>query len=515
MQPWQDVRRAMEHLVAADPDDAGAHERLGIALFWLDEPERSFDLRERAYKLLIDGGDRRGAARVAMKIALDIADFRGIAVSSGWLQCARRLLENEEVCAEHGWLALWEGHWARFDHDLEKAKSQARQAKSLARTMRIHDLELFVIALEGLINVTEGRVRDGMRQLDEATAAALAGELSDIDAVLATCCLLAHACERVSDWERAAQWNVKIDSLARRWNMTSAYAGCQAEHAASLIGLGEWDRAETELQAALKTLEAKRPLIAHEAVVQLGELRRRQGRTAEAVELFNRHPNISESIIGLAAIALDRGDALRAADMLERLHRRPLAEKWVQRAVILELLVRARIAMEDAGGAANAATTLRELAQRVAIPMVMALSKRADARIASDVARARADFEDAIDLFETCPAPWEVAQTRIELAKVLREMGRHSFAAEEEAAARATLSRLGVTKPEAGSTPLTKRELEVLSLVAKGMSDKEVALKLRLSEHTVHRHVSNVLAKLALPSRAAAVATAAARGWMA
>jgi pimeloyl-ACP methyl ester carboxylesterase/DNA-binding CsgD family transcriptional regulator len=59
---------------------------------------------------------------------------------------------------------------------------------------------------------------------------------------------------------------------------------------------------------------------------------------------------------------------------------------------------------------------------------------------------------------------------------------------------------------------LTERELEVLRLVARGLSDREIAERLVVSPHTVHRHVANVRAKLGEPSRAAAVASAARHG---
>jgi DNA-binding CsgD family transcriptional regulator/pimeloyl-ACP methyl ester carboxylesterase len=59
---------------------------------------------------------------------------------------------------------------------------------------------------------------------------------------------------------------------------------------------------------------------------------------------------------------------------------------------------------------------------------------------------------------------------------------------------------------------LTSRETEVLTLVASGLSDREIAERLVLSPHTVHRHVANVRTKLRLPTRAAAVAAAARRG---
>jgi pimeloyl-ACP methyl ester carboxylesterase/DNA-binding CsgD family transcriptional regulator len=63
-----------------------------------------------------------------------------------------------------------------------------------------------------------------------------------------------------------------------------------------------------------------------------------------------------------------------------------------------------------------------------------------------------------------------------------------------------------------GASPLTSRETEVLRLVATGMNNKEIASTLVLSEHTVHRHVANILRKLAQSSRAAAATTAARAG---
>jgi ATP/maltotriose-dependent transcriptional regulator MalT len=79
----------------------------------------------------------------------------------------------------------------------------------------------------------------------------------------------------------------------------------------------------------------------------------------------------------------------------------------------------------------------------------------------------------------------------------------------------------GVDRPEVEIAPptddpraaanhdLSARELEVLHLVAAGLSDAEIAERLVLSRHTVHRHVANIRTKWRLPSRAAAVAHAA------
>jgi pimeloyl-ACP methyl ester carboxylesterase/DNA-binding CsgD family transcriptional regulator len=67
--------------------------------------------------------------------------------------------------------------------------------------------------------------------------------------------------------------------------------------------------------------------------------------------------------------------------------------------------------------------------------------------------------------------------------------------------------------PEAnGASPLSSRETEILRLVATGMSNREIATTLVLSEHTVHRHVANILRKLAQSTRAAAATQAARAG---
>jgi DNA-binding NarL/FixJ family response regulator len=59
---------------------------------------------------------------------------------------------------------------------------------------------------------------------------------------------------------------------------------------------------------------------------------------------------------------------------------------------------------------------------------------------------------------------------------------------------------------------LTPRQLDVLALLTKGLTNAEIATRLTLSEHTVHRHVTGILRQLQLPSRAAAAALASRHG---
>ncbi|HUP66366.1 MAG TPA: LuxR C-terminal-related transcriptional regulator [Thermoanaerobaculia bacterium] len=535
---WERAREIFAQIAAAEAESAEAREGLGWALYWLDEAEASFETREEAYRLYRASGRDRDAARVAIFLALDYADFRGLAVTAGWLQRARRLLEPLDEGPEHGWLHLWEGHLARaIEQDHSRARSLAIQAGETARRLGDVELEMLALALEGLIQVTEGEIDEGMRRIDEAAAAALAGEMEHIDSVVATSCFLIHACERVRDYERLSAWSDRIETFARRWRMGSIFALCETERAALLIGRGEWAEAEKLLGSSHAALEAKRPLLAPEARLQLGELRRRQGRIDEAKALFRETEPRTMALLGQAAIALDEGDPSHAAFLLERLRRRALAEKWVERAWGLELLVAASLANGSARDANDAMVQLEGISQRMGTPAIRAVSVLARALLARDrnaLEEARHHLEDALDLFERCGAPWEAARVRVDLATVLHALGRSGFARQEIDAAVSAFERLGaageavraravrdsLAKPPAqlveARSPrlsiLTRREVDVLRLVADGMSDKQVASSLKLSEHTIHRHVANILGKLDQPSRAAAVAQAARDG---
>ncbi|HEX7829545.1 MAG TPA: hypothetical protein VF787_07805, partial [Thermoanaerobaculia bacterium] len=391
---WSEARAEFETVLANDATSPEALEGLGWALFWLEDFDESFARRETAYRLYLERGDKIAAARVATGIAVDSADMHGMAVSGGWLQRARTLLANLETGPAHGWHALWEGHFARsFDHDLARASDQAHRAQEIAVEFDLHDLALLAGALEGLIKVTAGNVRDGMRQLDEAAAAAVAGEFTDLDSIATTCCLLLHACERVRDYDRAAQWGERIEMLAGKWRIGSMFIACEVEHAAMLVGRGEWEVADRALQSALAMVEVKRPLTVPATAAQLGELRRRQGRIDEALELFARAEGITLAILGQAQIAFDRGDKERCAELIDRLHRRRMAEKWVERAIALELLVRAR-------GDSEALAEMREVAAMVGTDVIRAHAASAEAAMASDPAEARRWLEDAVDLFE-------------------------------------------------------------------------------------------------------------------
>jgi ATP/maltotriose-dependent transcriptional regulator MalT len=543
---WDAAREAFEAALT-DSETPDALEGLGWALFWLDRTEEALDIRERAFRRYREDGDARSAARLAYGLAVDCIDLRGEAPASGWLERARRLLEGEEPGPEHGWLALWEGHFAlMYRRDTATARERGEVAQDLGRKLGLLDLEMLAIALEGLVLVAEGQVEEGMRRLDEATAAALAGEMAALDAVGATCCFLVHACERVRDYDRAAQWGERVERFSREWGIAPSLTVCRTQHAAMLIGQGEWAQAEEELQRAIDRLSASRPLLVADGVEQLAELRRRQGRWDESEELFGRVEGRSLSLLGRGAIALDREDPATAADLLDRFLRRTPPDNWNGRATALELLVRAQLALGQRAEADDAADGLRSLVEHVETPTIRAALLQAEGiLLGADGAceEARRRFEDAVDLFLQSQAPFEGARARLDLARCLSGIDRPGPAQQEARSALECFQKLGavreafraetalkeltdgvaaspVKRPRPSAGPehaapdarLSSREIEVLRLVAEGLGDKEIAERLHLSGHTVHRHISNIRTKLGLPSRAAAVAWAAQNG---
>jgi DNA-binding NarL/FixJ family response regulator len=131
-----------------------------------------------------------------------------------------------------------------------------------------------------------------------------------------------------------------------------------------------------------------------------------------------------------------------------------------------------------------------------------------------------------VDRFESSRAPFEAARARLELATSLIALGQTEVAEHEAATARDRLLELGA-QVEAerarrilsacgvqlvGGGPLTRREQDVLALVSDGLTNRQIAERLVVSEHTVHRHVTNILRKLDLPSRTAAAAHAVRSG---
>jgi ATP/maltotriose-dependent transcriptional regulator MalT len=528
---WEQARERFEAAVAAAPTGE-AWEGLGWAGWWLADEQLTLDARERAYRAYRAEGDPAGAGRVAAWLASDHLEYRGDdAVARGWLERAHRLLDAVSPESEaHGWLALHDGSFAmNVEGDLERAAERAVHAAALGRSLALPDLEAVGLALEGITHVRRGRVPAGMRLLDEASVIARGEDVRLPMSQGWALCYLISACEGVGDFPRATQWCEAVRSFGEQWGGRQLIGICRSAYGNVLATNGDWEAAELELTAAVADLRRSRAGMAAGGLARLGELRLRQGRLEEARALFTQAGSHQRAIVGLGAIALESGDPEGAADSAERGLRRAPAGGLLDRLPALELLVRARAALGELDAAAEAFAELERVAGDLGTPYVRGRAQLAAGRLAAargdheagrgdaEAARGhyeegRRAFEDAVDLLAESAAGYEAALARIELAGALAALGREQPAAEEERAARAALAALGARTPAAAVAELTPRELEILRLVAQGLNDAEIAERLVLSQHTVHRHVANVRTKLRLPSRTAAVAYAARAG---
>ncbi len=530
---WAEARTAFEAALAqegiAQEESAQACFGLAAALWWLGDNQASVSQCTHAYSLFRRTGDVGSAVQCAVWLSITYkANFANFTAASGWIGRAERLLEPLEPGSLHGW--TWVARAYRMA-DLDAAEELTVRAVDLARQTGDADLELVALSQLGLIRVGQGRTGAGFALIDEAMAAALAGERSTLDTVVYVCCDLLNACELASDVERAAQWCKVADDFVEKYGCPFLYAECRIYYGSILAAKGQWDDAERELGAGLRITDGACPGLHAKALVRLAALRVRQGRLEEAEQHLSQLGSgvgaEAEETLSLAALLLARGDAPAASRNLEqRLDR--LAEHRTHLVAALDLLVDAYVASDDRDAATAAAQRLVDVAGSADSDRLDAVVAGAQGRVSiawGDPEAAIAHLEAALRLWSHLECPFEVARTRFELGRVLAPIrpdvavdhARRALATFEALGASldadrvaAFLRSLGVTARQGpkGVGTLTMREQEVLRLLGMGLSNPEIAARLHVSRKTASHHVSNVLAKLNLRNRAEAAAYA-------
>lgn len=525
---WGEARAFFEASLRTE-EIPEALEGLGLAAWWLDDAATIFNARERAYQLYRQNGDDQSAARLAIYLAYDYFSFRGeYAIANGWFQRAHRLLDGMDLVPEQVLLATYEGVMALvLNNDTATAQKLGAQAATAGRTLGVVDLEMLGLALEGLARVCAGDIAEGMRCLDESTTAAVSGEMTDPDACASACCFLINACERVRDYDRAAQWCIYVQELAKRWSYSLMFSTCRTQYAGILIWRGEWTEAEAMLVEATENLVTSRPAEAADGIVRLADLRRRQGRIDEAAKLLAQaesHPfrmlGAHLALLGRANLAFDQGDAETATDLVERFLRNLPPENRLDRSAALELLALSQIERGAVEQAVQTCAELQSIASAVPTQPLRAAATYIEGAVAAahgDYETARRRFEDAVDLYMRSSAPFETALARLGMARALLSLGRIQAARQEAHKAREALRKLGANREaeraaalfrKIESAPqgqialyldtanLTPREIDILRLIAAGKSNQEIAAFLVLSVRTVERHISNIYSKI-------------------
>jgi LuxR family transcriptional regulator, maltose regulon positive regulatory protein len=284
---WDEARQIAERAATLEPEDPEILEAWGEAAFLSGHRAATFEAGERAYRRYRELGNDLGSARVAILIANASYDFTGdIPVARGWIGRALRLLEGAEPSRELAFVYGFDGHLAIFrEQRPAHALVRAEQAADIARSLGDTDMEMTAVALQGLARSSMGHVDAGTALLDEACASLMSGEVEDPLLGSLILCYVVAACDRTRDFERADTWCRAMTDMCARWSIDSMVASCRTQYASVLFSRGTWDEAEMELETAAASLGAERPGMAADALVRLGELRRRQGRTDEAESL--------------------------------------------------------------------------------------------------------------------------------------------------------------------------------------------------------------------------------------
>ncbi|MBD0347641.1 MAG: helix-turn-helix transcriptional regulator [Thermoleophilia bacterium] len=525
---WSIARNSFD--VALEREESGeALFGLGIALWWLGETEDSLRCWERAYAAFRRRPDPGQAVVAAVYLCLAYRMSLGNdAASRGWLGRAASVVEEFDLAPMNGWVLLCRAYVANDRGHPHEAESWAQEARQSARRSADADLELCAAAELGTALVGMGRFEEGLALLDQAMAGALAGEGGDLDTVVLIGCRTITSCSRAADVKRAVQWIRAADDFNRRYGSSHLYTTCRTHYGSILLAVGEWERAEHELQAALKMGKRAEPVLQAEALAKLAELRLAQGRLDEAVRLLAGYEDHPATAYAAAAIHLACGEPVVASSLLRR-RLRELDEKSLEGAALLELVTEAEIAQGAFREAATRAEGLADLGSSVGCDLIVARGERALGRAllaTAELSSAIDHLERALAAFGRLEMPLESGRTHFLLARALAEGERETAVAEARAAlscfeelgaardadtAAAFLRSLGVKAARSGPKRLgllTKREREVLALLGEGLSNRDIAARLVVSRKTVEHHVASVLRKLELRGRGEATAWA-------
>lgn len=502
-----------------------AHDGLGLALWWLNEIGAAHHQRTQAFLGYQQAGNLRRAARIAAWLAREQVFFRGnVSAMNGWFARAERLLLAAGPCVERGWLDLYRASMTAPPQELQPI---AQQTMQVAQHFGDTDLAGLAVANAGLGAVASGDLSRGLTWIDEAMTMATSGEVRDHFVVCEIFCVTLSACELAGDWVRTDQWCTVARAYAARHQSPFLSAYCQTTYGGVLIVTGRWHAAEQVLQEAISSFDAGHQGLRVHAVLKLADLRVGQGRLEEAEVLLTGYEDYGSATLPRARLHLARSEPQLARAVLEQALQ-PLPPRSLSRAPILRLLVDCYLALDDYTGAQQAYAALNDQAHATQNNVLLAEADLALGQIRRRLGDQAAgeSFAQALQRLADLEHSVLAGRARLELARTLLvsdppgavTWARAALACFERLgashdadAARQFLRSAGAVPPLQRARPhanLTRRETEVLALLAHGLSNREIAARLVISAKTAEHHIGQILAKLGLRSRAEAAAYA-------
>ena len=421
-------------------------EALSSTAFFTGHADGEIDARERAFRTFQAEGDEIRAAFNGLHLARLFAYKGQLSISAAWVRRSERLLDGQPESYAHGFLALAQSEIAKNAGDVDLAMERAETAARIAASSGDPDLQATANTVLGGLKIMTGSKSDGLGLMEEATVAAVSGELSPFVTGV-TYCAMISACRDLSDYTRASEWTEATERWCQRQSV-GGFPGICRVHRAEIMALGgSWERAETELRRAtteLKAYNATPPMA--DGIYALGELQLRMGdleaaeRTLREAHGLGRSPQPA-----LARIRLAQGNAGAAAKAL----RTALDEQsWdkLNRLRILPAQVEVSLAAGEIDAAQAAADELDALTEAYDSPALRATRHEARGRVLlveGDAAGAARELRAAVAGWREVNAPYEVARNRALLAPALRALDDEDEADLELEAARDEFVRLG------------------------------------------------------------------------
>lgn len=505
---WQQSYAAYVHAAEMQPLGTDDLDALAFAAWRLGHAKEFSRLAERVYSQLART-DPTAAATKATELALAWFVRGDINVGRGWLNRAKRLLIGAPEGTAHGYVAYLDAVESILLQDDLAIADRVAALRTVGGRLDEPAVTALGLIAEGLEALLSARIADAYALIDEAMLAVI-GDQVPIEWAGDIYCIVLHHCHKVADMPRMRTWTRSME----QWCGISASlpygAVCDVHRLQVQVATDDYRVLESELLSASRALEEVNGWAAAEGYYQLGEVRRLLGDADGALAAFAAARRFGlDPQPGEALLACSRGDSQAAWTAI----RVSLAgSDRLVRVRLLRAAIEIALARDSLDEAESYCRELESSAAAFDTPGFRAWA--AHARGALLVRRG--DHAAALQALQEALREYRVQQSRYETAEVYewmslahRGLGEGALADADAATAEAIYRQLGVEPPRICGQPipgrLTSREVDILTRIAAGATNKQVGQQLHISEKTVGRHLANIYAKLDVSTRTAAV----------
>jgi class 3 adenylate cyclase len=491
---WDEGYRLLREADAAGDLAPADLELLAEAAMFNGHADQTGDYLERAYRGHLDAGNRLRAAYVATWVAHELKNALQTSVARGWMSRAKRLLDEEPEAPEHGYWALQQALFLLGEHDYDEAYALSKRAEELGRRFGDRNLEIRGLQRRGSALIEKGEVAEGKVLLDEASAAALGGELDPYSTITVYCNTIG-ACRDVADFESAGQWTDRASAFCDSHSVAAFPGMCRVNYAEVMRYKGKFAEAEELAGRAGEELRAWCPRLAGAAFYELGETRLRLGELAQAEQAFREADEYGrEPEPGLSLLRLAQGNAKAAFSSI----RRALVEDGLgvpARARLLPPAVHIAVEAGELDAADAWAEELAGAAETVATSALQASAAFARGSVAlarGESGSAIRELKQARMLWDANGAGYDTARARELLGRAYRVEGDEDAATWQLEAAAVRFERLGAARDgERVAGLLAGRD--VTRAVMKTFLFTDIVGSTELASRLEDRHWMNVL----------------------